>query len=403
MDTKDFEKMKQRQESLIKSDFPGSSKLFLWLMFFYGLGNLLPNMAILTDMDYFIHKYSEIGKHPEFVYNMVINFSFVLGQTVNLFLLISLNLGICLGTLNSIFMGICGLIEPKFIGANLQGCAFSSLVVCFIRWICLMAFDSKVEINYFYSTIMYFAINVLILIVMTLTLKFFLNSTYVKYYLDKRKGVQSTDSQEQTPGQTWESNQEDQINITDDRFNTKVINSELEVTPELKYLSVVKKIWVEASVIFLIFLTTFLLYPSIIFQGNLTLYAEKDWQIFIYNLTYSLGDFMGRSFARIKHQYPRALYVIGCIGRGVFLATTFLIAFNPHNEFWSNSAVIIINTYLIGLTGGFFGVCAGNSFPGKLDNHEKEFGGFVISCMINLGIAIGSLISLVGFQNLFNN
>jgi hypothetical protein len=26
-------------------------------MFFYGVGNLLPNMAILTDMDYFIQKY----------------------------------------------------------------------------------------------------------------------------------------------------------------------------------------------------------------------------------------------------------------------------------------------------------------------------------------------------------
>jgi presenilin-like A22 family membrane protease len=110
------------------------------------------------------------GHHPEFVYNMVINFSFVIGQTFFIKLVLRFSyatrlyiflislivimaafpfvieytsddvswgisiavmvligkifkflriVGICLGTLNSVFMGIAGLLEPKFIGANL--------------------------------------------------------------------------------------------------------------------------------------------------------------------------------------------------------------------------------------------------------------------------------------------
>lgn len=89
-----------------------------------------------------------------------------------------------MGTLNSIFMGIAGLIEPKFIGANLQGCAFSALVVSLLRLICLLSFDSSIEINYFYSTILYFALNVLILIIMTMTLPVRYETVHSSFFLN---------------------------------------------------------------------------------------------------------------------------------------------------------------------------------------------------------------------------
>ncbi len=46
-------------------------------MVFYGISTLIPNAAILTDMDYFIDRLPEYK--PDFVYNMVINLSMVLG------------------------------------------------------------------------------------------------------------------------------------------------------------------------------------------------------------------------------------------------------------------------------------------------------------------------------------
>jgi hypothetical protein len=61
---------------------------------------------------------------------------------------------------------------------------------------------------------------------------------------------------------------------------------------------------------------------------------------------------------------------------------------------------VIINVFLLGLTSGFIATSACNTIPGKLENHEKEFGGLAMSVMINGGIAIGSFISLLGFSKI---
>ena len=83
-----------------------------------------------------------------------------------------------------------------------------------------------------------------------------------------------------------------------------------------------------------------------------------------------------------------------------FVATSFMIAMSDSN-FWNHPATIIINVALLGLTNGFFATAACRTIPGLLENNEKEYGGFVMSLMINSGIAIGSLISLLGFSHLF--
>ena len=121
----------------------------------------------------------------------------------------------------------------------------------------------------------------------------------------------------------------------------------------------------------------------------------------MFNVFYSLGDFSGRTLGRLRSSYPRVLYISGSLARLSLVFTSFLIAYQHYNDFWSNSATILINSYLIGLSGGYFCVVSGNSFPGRLEDKEKEFGGFIISCMINLGIAIGSLISLLAFEDSF--
>lgn len=143
-----------------------------------------------------------------------------------------------------------------------------------------------------------------------------------------------------------------------------------------------------------------MLYPSIIYQKNLGMFDRMDWNIFMINLMYSLGEFIGRTLGRLRSQYNRPFMLIGSLLRVVFIATSFIIAFSSA-PFWSNPTTIILNIFLIGLTGGFLGVAAGNTFPHRLENHEKEFGGFFYSLQINLGIGLGSLISLVAFLPLF--
>ena len=71
------------------------------------------------------------------------------------------------------------------------------------------------------------------------------------------------------------------------------------------------------------------------------------------------------------------------------------------SPFWNYPATVIINVFLLGLTNGFIASAACRTIPGLLENNEKEYGGFVMSLMINAGIGTGSLISLLGFSHLF--
>jgi len=83
------------------------------------------------------------------------------------------------------------------------------------------------------------------------------------------------------------------------------IDSSIEkATPEEKhkvsYYSILSKIWIECLFQFINFTITFMVYPSITFKGGLNISPKASWNIFVYNLSYSLGDFSGRSLSRIR-------------------------------------------------------------------------------------------------------
>lgn len=54
-------------------------------MAFYGITSIIPNAAILSDMDYFKDRLPDYK--PVYVYNMVLNLSMVIGQTLGVKLL----------------------------------------------------------------------------------------------------------------------------------------------------------------------------------------------------------------------------------------------------------------------------------------------------------------------------
>jgi hypothetical protein len=63
----------------------------------------------------------------------------------------------------------------------------------------------------------------------------------------------------------------------------------------------ISKIWVELACIFCTFMITYMMYPSIVFLKSKDIYPKrKDWSIFIINVGQGLGDFMGRSLAKLK-------------------------------------------------------------------------------------------------------
>jgi solute carrier family 29 (equilibrative nucleoside transporter), member 1/2/3 len=164
---------------------------------------------------------------------------------------------------------------------------------------------------------------------------------------------------------------------------------------------ILSKIWVEAGTLFFTFLITYMLYPGIVFPKKKDIIPSRiDWSIFYINITYGLSDLLGRTLAKYKSSYSRSFLVPAVLLRLIFVATTFTIALSDA-EFWNQGAIVLVNVCLLGLTNGLFATASCNTIPGRLENHEKEFGGFVMSVMINGAIFVGSLISLVGFSRMF--
>ena len=173
--------------------------------------------------------------------------------------------------------------------------------------------------------------------------------------------------------------------------------------PLMAYVRIFEKIWVESLTMFANFAITFMLYPSVTTKKSLNVVKDQPaWNFFLFTLAFSTGDFSGRFVCdKVTLRFSRPFLVFFLASRILVIVTTFIMAFNDTNSFWNYSGVILANSFLIGFTNGFLTVASGCSFPDKLEDDEKEFGGFIISVMINFGIAMGSLLSLVAFTGLF--
>ena len=214
-------------------------------------------------------------------------------------------IGFSIGLIGSFLSALAGMLGPDYIGSLMQGYSVSFIFASFLRLVCLLSFPGQDDQSYFVSTILYFSINIVILTTMALTIPCFLRSDII--ISTYRRDCKSFD---------------DLMSITS--------------SASMKPGSSNKKIWVEALVIFCVFALTRMLYPSIIYQKSNKIFPTRpDWSIFVLNVTECVGDFAGRSFARIKDSYSRQFLVAGTILRMIFIATTFMIAMSD-GEFWNN-------------------------------------------------------------------
>lgn len=175
--------------------------------------------------------------HPEFILNMIMNFAFVVGQTIGVRLvmrcsynfqflsniipliiimaafpfmiqythensgwylmnasmviigkcLLHHRIGYCLGLLSSINIGLAGQINPYFVGAVLQGIALSYVIVDMVKFICLLAFPEQGLIDMYYATLLFFGLNIIILLCQSISIPFFLKSKFIQYHLSRSK------------------------------------------------------------------------------------------------------------------------------------------------------------------------------------------------------------------------
>jgi hypothetical protein len=85
-------------------------------------------------------------------------------------------IGTSMGILGSTLMSLVGVLPSYLMRFLLFGCALGFVVVCGVRIVCLILFNSLDESAYTNSTILYFSINTIVLVKMAITIPFFLKS-----------------------------------------------------------------------------------------------------------------------------------------------------------------------------------------------------------------------------------
>lgn len=96
-------------------------------------------------------------------------------------------LGFCIGTLKGVIFGIAGMVGPYLVSSLLVGIALSGCMVSGIRLFCFFVFPNKDPQSRFHSSILYYSITVLLIISACVTLPFFLNSSFIRYHIEKAK------------------------------------------------------------------------------------------------------------------------------------------------------------------------------------------------------------------------
>jgi len=149
------------------------------------------------------------------------------------------------------------------------------------------------------------------------------------------------------------------------------------------------------------FFITFMIFPSITIQKIANLTSSATWNAFILLSSVQVFDFFGRILSGVRAHYDRRILFAFSIARVAFVAISILIV-QGNGSFWDSPALILMNAILLGLTNGFFASAGLKQVPDRLENTEKEMGGFFNGLTVNLSITVGSLFSLLFLTHLRN-
>ncbi|KAI0215239.1 Equilibrative nucleoside transporter 1 [Lamellibrachia satsuma] len=197
-------------------------------------------------------------------------------------------------------------------------------------------------------------------------------------------------------------------------LNVAKNNSDEEVCVETKpheipLLAVFKMIWGQALTVFFTFFVTLSCYPSIngsIESVNMDTSKHLPWEntyfkIVGFFLFFNVGDLIGRSTAGLV-QWPREdswWLTIICVVRVLFIPVFILCNVQPRHAslpvLINNDYVPLVASCLFGFSNGHLGTLIMMYGPRRVTVENKEMAGSMLTFFLALGLAVGSLFSLL--------
>eukprot|EP01133_Synstelium_polycarpum_P009726 gene9726-11356_t len=174
------------------------------------------------------------------------------------------------------------------------------------------------------------------------------------------------------------------------KSNSGSVNDTNEVSTQrqVSIISLFKRVWKEAFVVFTIFFTTLSLFPGITsLVVNIHTNLSQDWFQIIFVLFFMVGDLIGRTIPK---------WIILFNANNLWIPTVLRLAFFPlfclcvNPVVFKSDAWYFIFMFVFAVSNGYCGTLAMMFGPSKAEEHEKEVAGIIMSFCLNFGIWIST-------------
>ncbi|EGC30817.1 hypothetical protein DICPUDRAFT_99412 [Dictyostelium purpureum] len=164
--------------------------------------------------------------------------------------------------------------------------------------------------------------------------------------------------------------------------------------PEVSIFKILRKVWREALVVFLVFFTTLSVFPGItgLIQTSESKKLGQTWFQIYFVLTFMIGDFIGRTLPKWLIIFkPNTLWIPTVLRLAFF--PLFSLCVKP--VVFDNFAWQFIFMFIFALSNGYCGTLAMIFGPTKAEDHEKEYAGIIMTFMLNFGIWVSTHFSFL--------
>jgi equilibrative nucleoside transporter 1/2/3 len=384
-----------------------------WLIFcLLGVGLLFPWNALLTAADYFATLY------PNFAFSFALslafnwpsvimllltirfgrNFSFtsrvVVGFTIDVLVqvmvpLINLNgvpypvnLVITLGgvfatgcataMLFGTILGLASIFPPTYITAVMSGNGVAGIIAGGLRCITKGSLPNDLEA----SSMIYFALSGFILFMCIVGYFVLLRLPITKYYLAHAQ-------EDSKPKKGSINDSIDPVYVTG---SDGIVPQAAQ--PKIKYLSLFRRIWREALVVFTVFFVSLSLFPGMTVQIHTATHSlSQEWFVILMIFNFQIFDFVGRTLPKFIILFnARWLWVPTFARCGFFVL--FILCIKP--LIFNHDAWYHVFMALFALSNGYCGTLAMMYGPVNAKDHEKETAGAIMSFFLNFGIFLAA-------------
>lgn len=307
---------------------------------------------------------------------MIITLAFVLVDTddwqyiffvATLIVIVLLN--VCSAILSGSIFGIVGNFSPVYITAVIGGQALGGIFAALAEIASLAIGASSTH-----SALVYFIIGNITIAVSIILYVVLMKTVFFKYHVEDKF-----------------------ISISDFGSTSSTIL--------ISHKVILKKIWVYGLSMFIVFAFTLSVYPgvTVLIESEGKGHGNKWNDVFfvptIAYLLFSMGDYLGRIGAgKIQKPKNESIILILSLSRFVFIPLMMLCNAQPR-YYWAvvfdRDYQYILILFMCALSNGYLANLTAILAPRKVDDYEKESASAMMTVFMGVGLALGSVISLI--------